>query len=35
MSSIEVSGADNDQSVGGEAAMGEGKKPEARGAVIS
>ena len=35
MNNIEVSGVDNDQSVGGEVAMGEGEKPEARGAVIS
>ena len=35
MSNIEVLGADNDQSVGGEVAIGEGKKPEARGAVIT
>ena len=31
---FEVSGGCDDQSVGGEAAMGEGEKPEARGAVI-
>ena len=30
---FEVSGRCDDQSVGGEAAMGEGEKPEARGAV--
>ena len=35
MNNIEVSGIDNDQSVGGEVAMGEGEKPEARGAVTS
>ena len=35
MNNIEVSGADNDQSVGGEVAMGEGEKPEARGVFIS
>ena len=35
VSNIEVSGADNNQSVGGEAAMVKGEKPEARGVVIS
>ena len=35
MNNIEVSNADNDQSLGGETVMGEGEKPEARGAVAS
>ena len=32
---MKFSGADNDQSLWGEAAMGEGEKPEARRAVAS
>ena len=35
MNSIKVSGANNDQSLGGEMAMGEGEKLEARGVVAS
>ena len=35
MNSIEVSGADNDQGFGGEAAIGEGEKPAARGVAVS
>ena len=35
MNSIKVSGANNDQSLGGEMAMGEGEKLEARDVVAS